>query len=84
MAKKRVIQVPVDDELFDEIQGMSKTLNASQAQVMREAFVTYRRLVKERELDRQYLEGHGKKPEDTSFGEAQLGVLGEVLHKEKW
>ena len=54
---KKVIQVPVDEELLKNLNRFSKKQHKTRSEVIREACVIYLARAKEEELDRIYREG---------------------------
>ena len=79
---KKIIQVPADDsliEMLDEVRG-----GRPRAEVMRQAFMLYFDLLREKELDETYSAGYRDTPEDTNVSAAQEEMLEEVLTEESW
>ena len=79
---KKIIQVPADDsliEMLDEVRG-----ERPRAEVMRQAFMLYFDLLREKELDETYIAGYREVPEDTNTAAAQEEMLEEVLTEESW
>jgi metal-responsive CopG/Arc/MetJ family transcriptional regulator len=83
MAKK-VIQVPFDDDLLKEVNYVSKKKHKKRAELIREACKQYLLSIKNEELDRIYVRGYERIPEETDLGEAQVAILSEVLPPEEW
>jgi metal-responsive CopG/Arc/MetJ family transcriptional regulator len=83
MAKK-VIQVPMDNELLAELDRLSSDRHVSRAELIRESCEEYLRGTKVAERESAYLKGYLKHPESGEVGEMQLSVLGEVLKDEEW
>ena len=81
---KKVIQVPVDEELLKNLNSLSKKQSKTRSEVIREACVSYLARKKDEELDRIYREGYKRIPETTEIAEAQEAMLGEILPKESW
>ena len=81
---KKVIQVPVNEELLKNLNNLSRKQRKSRSEVIREACVIYLARVKEEEMDRIYREGYKRIPETTEIAEAQEAMLGEILPKESW
>jgi len=84
MTKKKIIQVPMEEKLLYDLNDMAKKQNKPRAEFIREACVKYIAETREEELDRQYIEGYKRIPEDTSWAEAQEKILGEVWPRESW
>ena len=83
MAKK-VIQVPVDEELLNDLNNLSKKQRKARAELIRQACLRYLQQVEYEELDRLYQQGYMRIPEEPEAGEIQIAVSGEVLSKESW
>jgi len=81
---KKVIQVPVDAELLEALDELSKRRGKARSELIRQACVRYLRHVEEEELDRVYQQGYERVPEEAALGEAQTALAGKVLAKETW
>ncbi len=83
MAKK-VIQVPVEEELLQSLDTLSKKRRKARSELIRQACWRYIQQVENEELDKIYQQGYIKTPEESEIGEVQVAILGEVLPKESW
>ena len=81
---KKVIQVPIDEELLKNLDSLSKRRHKARAEVIRQACLRYLQQVEYEELDRLYQQGYIRIPEEPEVGEIQIAVSGEVLSKESW
>lgn len=81
---KKVIQVPIEDDLLERIDETAGVVAESRAAFIREACKLRLRSLKAQEMDRRYVEGYRKKPEDTSWAEAGAKLLSRMLAREKW
>lgn len=81
---KKVIQVPMDLDLLERIDESSGTMAESRAAFIREACRLRLRSLEGSKLDRQYVEGYRKKPENTAWAEVGAELLSRRLPKEKW
>ena len=81
---KKVIQVPLDEELLKNLNTLSKKQRKTRSEVIREACVIYLARTKEEELDRLHREGYLRIPEDPNAGKAQAALLAKRLPKESW
>jgi len=81
---KKVIQVPVDEEMLVALDQTSRKQNRARAELIREACHCYLAQVESEELDRLYKEGYERVPEGPDSGEAQIGLAGETLRGESW
>ncbi len=68
---KKVIQVPIDEDLLYILDLVSKRQNKARAVLIREACSSYLRQIENDELDRSYRQGYKKIPEETAIGEVQ-------------
>lgn len=83
MAKK-VIQVPVDDELLKDLDSLSKKQSKARSELIRQACMRYLRQIEYEELDKLYQQGYMSIPEEPEVGEVQIAMSGETLCKESW
>jgi metal-responsive CopG/Arc/MetJ family transcriptional regulator len=81
---KKVIQVPVDQELLTALDHRSKKQSKARAELIREACQSYLTKVESEELDQLYQRGYERVPEAPDLGEAQIGLAGEILPEESW
>ena len=85
MAKtKKIIQVPIEDDLLERIDATAGVVAESRAAFIREACKQRLKSLHAKELDRLYSEGYRKKPEDLVWAEASVKLLSRRLPKEKW
>lgn len=82
--RRKVIQVPVDQELLDALDSAARREGRSRAEFIRNACRVQLHRLEEEELERAYVEGYRRMPEDPGFGQAQLAMLAEVLPPEEW
>jgi len=83
MAKK-VIQVPVEEDLLKSLDSLSKKQRKARAELIRQACLRYLQQIEQEEMDSVYLQGYVRIPEKPEIGEAQTAVSGEVLPGESW
>ena len=81
---KKVIQVPIEDDLLGALDEASRSEKRSRADLIRQACRDYLKRRRTDVLDRLYQKGYERIPEDTTVGEAQLALLGSVLGEESW
>lgn len=81
---KKVIQLPIDDELLKNINYLSKKQHKARAALIREACKNYIVLTEQAESERLYEQGYEKMPETADNGEAQLTMLKKIAPAEKW
>ena len=81
---KKVIQVPVDEELLTALDQLSRKQRKSRSELIRQACQSYLGQVESEELDRLYQQGYERLSEEVEMGEAQIALAGEILPKESW
>jgi hypothetical protein len=81
---KKVIQVPVDEELLTALDQTSRKQNKARAELIREACQSYLAQAESEGLDRVYQQGYERLPEGPQLGQAQIGLAGEILLEESW
>jgi len=81
---KKVIQVPVDEELLSDLDSMKKKQRKSRAELIRQACSSYLQKAKDEELDRTYQQGYLRIPEESETGEVQIAIATEVISQESW
>jgi metal-responsive CopG/Arc/MetJ family transcriptional regulator len=81
---KKVIQVPVDENLLVALDRRSRRQKKARAELIREACRCYLTQMESEELDRLYQQGYEKVPERPELAEAQVGLVGEILTEESW
>jgi hypothetical protein len=81
---KKIIQVPIEDELLERIDATAGVVAESRAAFIREACKQRLKSLRFKELDRLYSEGYRKKPEQSDWAVASAKLLAKRLPKEKW
>ena len=81
---KKIIQVPIEDELLARIDATAGVVAESRAAFIREACKHRLKSLQAKELDRLYVEGYRKRPEELDWAEASVKLLSKRLPKEKW
>jgi metal-responsive CopG/Arc/MetJ family transcriptional regulator len=81
MAKStKIIQVPMEEELLKQIDATAGVVAESRSAFIREACQQRLKSLQAQELDRLYIEGHQKHPEDVDWAQSSA----KRLPKEKW
>ncbi len=80
----KVIQIPIDDGLLEEITRLSREEHRSRSELIRRACREYVKAREREELDRIYEEGYRRIPETSDSGESQVALLNQVLADESW
>jgi aryl-alcohol dehydrogenase-like predicted oxidoreductase len=81
---KKIIQVPIEDDLLKRIDATAGIVAESRAAFIRTACQQRLKSLQTDELDRLYMEGHRSQPEDLSWAESSARLLSKRLPKEKW
>lgn len=81
---KKVIQVPVDEELLKDLDNLSKKQRKSRSELIRQACLRYLQQIEYEELDRLYQQGYKRIPEEPETGEIQIAMSGEFMSRESW
>ncbi|MBI4304157.1 MAG: ribbon-helix-helix protein, CopG family [Chloroflexi bacterium] len=81
---KKVIQVPVDEELLEKLDGLSRKRRESRSELIRQACLRYLRQIEDEEQDKLYQQGYIRIPEEPETGELQVAISSEVLSRESW
>ena len=81
---KKVIQVPVDEELLIALDQLSRKQRKARSELIRQACQSYLGQVESEELDRLYQQGYERLPEEAELGEVQIALASEILPKESW
>jgi metal-responsive CopG/Arc/MetJ family transcriptional regulator len=80
----KIIQVPMNEELLKKLNKYSKKQKMKRAALVRQACERLLKQLQEEEMDRQYVEGYRRIPDDGMIAETQLKIMSEVLPKEDW
>jgi len=81
---KKIIQVPVDEELLRDLNNLSKKQRKARSELIREACLSYLHQVEHEELDRLYQQGYMRIPEEPEMGKMQAAMSGEFMSRESW
>ncbi len=65
----KIIQVPMDEKLLRAVNRRAKAKRSTRAALICAACHEYVKKLEEEELDRRYIEGYRRKPEDPAWGE---------------
>lgn len=82
--KTKIIQVPMPEDLVDQLDAAAAHKGESRSAFIRDACVKSITAEAEEELDRLYEAGYKRMAESGEGGKIQLSVLGEVLPDEEW
>jgi hypothetical protein len=83
-AARKIIQVPIEEELLTRIDETVGQVAESRAAFIREACRSRLEALKGGQLDRQYVDGYRRKPEDPAWAKETARLLSKVLPREKW
>ena len=81
---KKVIQVPVDEKLLEDLNEASRKRGRPRSEFIREACVRYLRQSEYERMDETYREGYKRQPEEASIGQVQAALADRVLPEEPW
>jgi metal-responsive CopG/Arc/MetJ family transcriptional regulator len=81
---KKIIQVPVDDVLLKNLNIMSKKQHKARSELIRLACQRYLHSMEQEEMDMIYRRGYKSMPEQSTLGDSQIKMLGQVLSPESW
>jgi len=81
---KKIIQVPIEDELLIRIDAIAGRVAESRAAFIRDACRLRLKAWEGGRLDRQYVDGYRRKPEDAGWAKTTTRLLSGVLPREKW
>ncbi len=81
---KKIIQVPIEDDLLKRIDATAGVVAESRAAFIREACQQRLKSLRAKELDRLYMQGHRSQPEDLDWAKSSARLLSKRLPKEKW
>ena len=81
---KKIIQVPIQDDLLERIDETAGMVAESRAAFIREACRQRLKSLKAAELDRRYVQGYRRKPEDTAWPDTGAKLLSRRLPRGKW
>lgn len=79
-AVRTAISLPIED--FKLLETMRKKLDKSRSQVFREALRAWIRKIKTAELERRYVEGYRKKPENAKESAVWAKLAAEAFKAE--
>ncbi len=85
--KPKIIQVPVNDELLEQLDAYSAERGQSRSAFIREACAEYVAKLTEEELDRQYVQAYSDMPEtqeEREWAELGLEMLAELTKDDDW
>jgi len=81
---KRIIQVPMDEELLKRIDATAGIVAESRAAFIRAACQERLKNFEAKKREQLYMEGHQRHPETLDWAESSAKLLSKRLPKEKW
>ncbi len=81
---KKIIQIPIEDGLLKRIDDTAGDVAESRSAFIREACKMRLKDLEARELERRYIAGYRKRPEETVWAKTGAKFLSRVLSLEKW
>ena len=82
--KPKIIQVPVNEDLLEQLDAYSAERGQSRSAFIREACAEYVAKLTEEELDRQYVESYRNFPESDEDDEWRMKMIAEVWGEESF
>ncbi len=83
-AAKRVIHISMEDNLLEQIDETAEALATTRTAFIREACKLRLHGLDTKTLDRRYIAGYRKHPEQTSWAKTGLLLLAQILPEEEW
>ena len=80
---KTIVQVPMEKELLDRLDRQARELDVSRSALIREACRAHLRRLEQAELERRYVEGYQRVPEEASEEETLAWLAAARLPKER-
>ena len=81
---KLVIQVPIEKELLDRLDGRARSETVSRAALIRKACARYLQQVETDERVSKYVEGYRRIPEEPGEAESLAWLAAAELPREEW
>jgi len=82
--RSKVIQVPIDSGLLSHIDETAGLVAENRAEFIREACRQRLRDLETKELERRYVEGYRREPEDPTGARTNAKLLARVVPRERW
>jgi len=83
-AAKKIIQIPIEDDLLERIDETAEAMATSRAAFIREACKLHLQSLDTKKLDRRYMAGYRKRPEKTDWAKTGATLLSQILPEEEW
>jgi metal-responsive CopG/Arc/MetJ family transcriptional regulator len=83
-AAKKVIRIPMEDDLLEQIDEKAEAMATTRTAFIREACKLRLRGLDTRTLDRRYVAGYRKHPEQMDWAETGATLLTQILPEEEW
>ena len=81
---KKIIRVSIEHDLLERIDTSASAAGQSRAAFIREACKQRLERLEAEKLDRHYIAGYQKKPENPEWAKASSELLSKRLPREKW
>lgn len=78
---KKIIQIPIEDDLLTRIDATVGVVAESRAAFIRDACKQRLKNLRVKELDRSYVAGYRRRPEDLDWAESSAKLLSKRLPK---
>ena len=83
-AAKKIIQLPLDRNLLARIDETAEALETSRVAFIHEACRLHLQSLERKSLDRQYVAGYRRVPEETDWANTGSTLLSQILPQEEW
>jgi hypothetical protein len=81
---KKIIQVPIEPELLVRIDETAGRVAESRAALIGDACRLRLKALEGSRLDRRYVDGYRRKPEDAAWERTTTRLLSRMLPREEW
>ncbi|MEQ8187204.1 MAG: hypothetical protein ABRQ39_04475 [Candidatus Eremiobacterota bacterium] len=80
----KMIQVPMNNELANDIINIAKERGESRAEIIRKACQAYISAIKEKNMEEIYREGYKNVPEDMKMANISSEIYANLASDEEW
>jgi metal-responsive CopG/Arc/MetJ family transcriptional regulator len=80
----KMVQVPMSNELANDIIKIAKETGESRAEIIRKACQSYISYIKEKNMEEIYIDGYKKIPEDVNMAQVSSEIYANLASGEEW
>lgn len=84
VATKKVIHIPIEADLLERIDETAEAMATTRTAFIREACKLRLHRLDTQALDRRYVAGYRKYPEQKEWAETGVTLLTQILSEEEW